>query len=59
MRLSRDGSSGTVVSRTTSAEFDVPTTIAVYGERLYLTNARFTTTVTPDTTYNAVSIPIP
>lgn len=59
IRLSKDASRGTVVSRTTSAGFDVPTTIAEYGKRLYLPNARFTTPPTPATTYNAVSIRIP
>jgi hypothetical protein len=37
----------------------VPTTIAEYRKRFYLPNARFTTTPTPETTYNAVSVPIP
>jgi hypothetical protein len=59
IRLSKDASRGTVVSRTTSPAFDVPTTIAERGGRFYLPNARFTTTPTPTTAYNAVSIPIP
>ncbi|HWS34551.1 MAG TPA: superoxide dismutase [Actinoplanes sp.] len=50
---------GRVVSRTGAATFDVPTTIAEYGKRFYLPNARFTTTPTPETTYDAVSVPIP
>ncbi|MEU8656953.1 SMP-30/gluconolactonase/LRE family protein [Actinoplanes philippinensis] len=57
--LDRRGASGEVVSRTGSEAFDVPTTIAEYGRRLYLPNARFTTPSTPETTYNAVSVPIP
>ncbi|GCB44568.1 SMP-30/gluconolactonase/LRE family protein [Streptomyces sp. NL15-2K] len=36
--------------------FDVPTTAARFGDRLYLVNARFTTTPTPETTYNAVAV---
>jgi hypothetical protein len=48
-----------VVSRTTDARFDVPTTIAEYGNRFYLPNARFTTPPTPTTPYTAVSIPRP
>lgn len=59
LRLNRDGSQATVVSRTTSPAFDVPTTIAEYGKRFWLPNARFTTPAEPTTTYNAVSIPIP
>jgi sugar lactone lactonase YvrE len=59
IRLNRAGTRGTVVSRTTDARFDVPTTIAEYGNRLYLPNARFTTPPDPTTTYTAVSIPRP
>jgi hypothetical protein len=57
--LNRSGTEGTVVSRTGSAAFDVPTTIAEYGGRFYLPNARFTTPPTPATPYNVVSIRIP
>ncbi|MGK5684838.1 SMP-30/gluconolactonase/LRE family protein [Actinoplanes sp. URMC 104] len=57
--LDRKATRGTVVSRTTSASFDVPTTIAEFGKRFYLPNARFTTTPTPTTTYTAVAVPIP
>ena len=59
IQLNWSGTRGTVVSRTTSADFDVPTTIAEYGHRLYLPNARFTTPPTPTTPYNVVSVPIP
>ncbi|MFC4118154.1 superoxide dismutase [Nonomuraea zeae] len=54
--LSRDGSSGTIVNRLTDPRFDVPTTVAAYGHRLYLPNARFTTTPTPDTPYSVVAV---
>jgi hypothetical protein len=37
----------------------VPTTVASFGKRLYLPNARFTTPPTPETPYNAVAIPKP
>ena len=57
IRLDRTGSSGELV-RTITAEdldestsFDVPTTVAKFGGRLYLPNARFGTTATPDTDY--------
>ncbi|MEV6103637.1 superoxide dismutase [Streptomyces sp. NPDC051940] len=56
--LDRDGTAGTFVRRTTDARFDVPTTAAAYGDRIYLPNARFTTTPTPGTTYTAVAVPI-
>lgn len=42
----------------TDPRFDVPTTAARLGNRLYLVNARFTTTPTPETTYNAVAVPL-
>ncbi len=56
IRLNRSGTEGELVSRTTDPSFDVPTTIAQYGNRLYLPNARFTTPPTPTTPYDAVSI---
>ncbi|GII01545.1 superoxide dismutase [Planobispora takensis] len=57
IHLSRDGSSGRVVDRLTDPDFDVPTTVGAFGDRLYLPNARFTTTPTPATPYTAVSVP--
>ncbi|WP_405797784.1 superoxide dismutase [Streptomyces sp. NBC_01506] len=42
----------------TDPRFDVPTTAARLGDRLYLVNARFTTPPTPETTYNAVAVPL-
>jgi sugar lactone lactonase YvrE len=49
--LTRDGSSGHLVREITSTDFDVPTTAAFFGNRIYLPNARFTTTPTPTTPY--------
>ncbi|MEQ4719247.1 superoxide dismutase [Nonomuraea sp. B19D2] len=54
--LAGDGSSGKVVKRLTDPRFDVPTTVAPYGDRLYLPNARFTTTPAPDTPYPVVAV---
>lgn len=56
IQLNRRATKGTVVSRTTSPDFDVPTTIAEYGKRFYLPNARFTTPPTPTTPYTAVAV---
>jgi sugar lactone lactonase YvrE len=56
IRLSADGTSGELVDELTSPDFDVPTTVAAYGNGLYLPNARFSTPATPDTTYTAVRI---
>lgn len=57
VRLDRTGLDGAVV-RTIGADdlddstsFDVPTTVARFGKRLYLPNARFGTTATPTTDY--------
>ncbi|UGY90750.1 SMP-30/gluconolactonase/LRE family protein [Streptomyces gobiensis] len=57
--LDRTGHTGTFVTRVTDDRFDVPTTVAVYRDRLYLPNARFTTEPTPQTSYSAVSVPLP
>jgi len=56
VQLSRDGSAGAVRAQRTDPRFDVPTTIAQFGHRLYLPNARFTTPPAADTTYTAVAI---
>lgn len=54
VELSADLSSGEVVSRTGNAGFQVPTTIARFGNRLYAVNARFGTTPTPTTDYAVI-----
>lgn len=56
VQLDRSGTRGTVKERLTDPGFDVPTTVAAFGPRLYLPNARFTTPPTPTTTYTAVAI---
>ncbi|WCH95623.1 superoxide dismutase [Streptomyces moderatus] len=56
--LATDGRSGVFRRRVTDPLFDVPTTVAAYKGRLYLPNARFTTTPTPDTTYDVISVPV-
>ncbi|BFU46282.1 superoxide dismutase [Krasilnikovia sp. MM14-A1004] len=59
IKLDRRATRGTVLSRTTDPRFDVPTTIAEFGNRFYLPNARFTTPQRPDTAYTAVAVPRP
>ena len=59
VELNRSATRGTVVSRTTDPRFDVPTTIAEFGHRFYLPNARFTTEPTPTTPYTANAVAIP
>jgi sugar lactone lactonase YvrE len=58
IRLNWSGTRGHLLSRT-GGPFDTPTTIAEYGKRFYLPNARFTTPPTPTTPYTAVAVPIP
>ncbi|MFE7274857.1 SMP-30/gluconolactonase/LRE family protein [Streptomyces sp. NPDC057623] len=57
-RLAADGRSGVFQRRVTHPLFDVPTTVAAYRGRLYLPNARFTTTPAPETTYDVISVPV-
>jgi sugar lactone lactonase YvrE len=51
IKLDAAGTSGTLVETLTSADFDVPTTVAALGNSLYLPNARFTTAPAPTTEY--------
>ena len=41
IRLNSAGTRGELVDTLTSTDFDVPTTVAAFGESLYLPNARF------------------
>jgi sugar lactone lactonase YvrE len=49
--LGQDLETGTVIDTITSPGFDVPTTIAEFGRRLYVVNARFGTPPTAETPY--------
>ena len=51
-----DLTSGEVESVTTNPLFDVPTTIARFGNRLYAVNARFSMPPEPDTTYDVIGL---
>jgi sugar lactone lactonase YvrE len=42
----------------TDPRFDVPTTAARFGNRLYLVNARFTSPQLPETTFTGVAVPL-
>lgn len=57
IRLNLRLTTGTIESVITSPLFRVPTTIAAFGSRLYVVNARFGTTPTPDTDYDVVLVP--
>lgn len=56
VKLAADVLSGVVTDVLTSPAFDVPTTVASFGKRLYLVNARFTTPALPTTTYDIVAV---
>ena len=56
VQLDASGTSGVLVDELTSPEFQVPTTVAAYANSLFLPNARFGTTPTPDTTYQVTRI---
>jgi len=57
VELAPDLSSGAVVQAITDPSFDIPTTIARFGNRLYVVNARFSTPPTPSTPYTIVRVP--
>ncbi|MEW9554898.1 superoxide dismutase [Nonomuraea sp. NPDC050783] len=59
VELNASGTDGRVLRRVSDRRFDVPATVAAFGDRLYLPNARFDTTPTPTTPYTAVAIPRP
>ncbi|WP_030044604.1 hypothetical protein [Streptomyces resistomycificus] len=55
-RLNDAGTKGTAIARITDPRFRIPTTVAAWGERLYLPNARFDVEPTPRTEYDAVTV---
>jgi len=56
IRLAPKLGSGRIVRYITDGDFDVPTTIAEHGRRLYAPNARFSTPPTPATRYDVVQV---
>lgn len=56
-RLNAAGTKGTAITRITDPRFRIPTTVAAWGEQLYLPNARFDVEPTPDTEYDVVAVP--
>lgn len=56
LKMSSDFLSATHVDTLTDPDFDVPTTIAMQGSRLYAVNARFTTPPSPTTEHDIVLV---
>ncbi|MEJ8633967.1 hypothetical protein [Streptomyces sp. MS2.AVA.5] len=57
LKLNESGTGGRVIARITDPDFKVPTTAAVWRDRIYLPNARFDVAQpTPDTTYDVVAV---
>ncbi|MGP4023401.1 SMP-30/gluconolactonase/LRE family protein [Actinomadura sp. 3N407] len=56
VKLNGEATEGRVVERLTDPRFDIPTTVARFGDRLYLPNARFGTPPTPETPYDVIAI---
>ncbi len=59
VQLDSAGTTGHLTDELTDPRFDVPTTVAAFGNRLYLPNARFGIANPETATYNAVAIPKP
>jgi len=56
VELAPDLASGTIVDHLTHPAFDVPTTIAEHGDRLYAVNARFGTDDPEDADYSVIGL---
>lgn len=57
VQLAPNLASGEIVQVITHPMFDIPTTAAKFGSRIYVVNARFTTPPTPTTDYWVVQLP--
>jgi sugar lactone lactonase YvrE len=56
LRLNNRGTTGRVVDHITDPRFDIPTTVAAFGNRLYLPNARFGVAMPEAVPYTAVAV---
>jgi sugar lactone lactonase YvrE len=56
IELSADLSTGTVLTRLTDPDLNVPTTVGAFAGHLWAVNARFGTTPTPDTFYSVIQV---
>jgi sugar lactone lactonase YvrE len=56
IRLNHSGTTGAIVDEITHPDFDVPTTVAAFGNQLYLPNARFGVADPSTASYTAVAV---
>ena len=56
VRLRDHLGAGSIAAYLTDPALDIPTTIARFGDRLYVVNARFSTPPTPTTRYDVVQL---
>jgi sugar lactone lactonase YvrE len=56
LELDDEWDSAVVLGTLTDSDFDVPTTVGLFGSALYAVNARFTTPPTPTTPYTVVRV---
>jgi sugar lactone lactonase YvrE len=56
VELSADLASGSIAEVITNPNFRIPTTVARFGNSLYVVNGRFDTPPTPDTEYEVVKV---
>ncbi|MFD4474551.1 SMP-30/gluconolactonase/LRE family protein [Streptomyces sp. NPDC058471] len=56
--LDAEARTATLRRTITDPRFDIPTTAARWGDRLYLINARFSSPQEPGTTFSAVAVPL-
>jgi len=57
--LDKAGSAGTLTTTITNDGFTIPTTVASFGDRLYIVNGKLTTPIAADVTYNVIAITKP
>ncbi|MGE5224528.1 MAG: superoxide dismutase [Omnitrophica WOR_2 bacterium] len=57
IKLNSDFTAGRIVNVMTSSNFGIPTTVDKFGSSLYIVNAHFDETPTPDTAYEVVRVP--